>query len=300
MELIAQVSNRVGFAGIEAEFRDFASRNMLAQWQWKLNPYEIGDASRSPRGIAITQTDESAPIPDHDLELLRDEPAGFFRRMVYRLPDGGTLWQFVRRVNHEVSLQYRVNGDWDRIDLLVDETRTAGQVAFEYLGQMMPCVLLKHKILTFHGVLMEHNGRGIIISADSGVGKTTHARLWRDHRNALIINGDRATCRNVNGVWTGFGLPWSGSSGEQINRSVPLQALVVLERGEVNQAHPVTGLEAFGGVLPHMQCPAWDEELTGTAMDLLDDFLGAIPVIRLRCRPDVEAVEVLQKVLEEL
>ena len=239
------------------------------------------------------------PIPSFKAQL-QSEEAGFFDRLVFRLEDGGTLWRYVRRKNQNVILSYMVTPDWGTITLLEDYSDTAGQLAFEYLGQIMPSVLLNHHILTFHGVLMEHNGRGIIISADSGVGKTTHARLWRDHRNALIINGDRATCRNVNGVWTGFGLPWSGSSGEQINRSVPLQALVVLERGEVNQAHPVTGLEAFGGVLPHMQCPVWDEELTGTAMDLLDDFLGAIPVIRLRCRPDVEAVEVLQKVLEEL
>ncbi|MGN0204726.1 MAG: hypothetical protein ACI4BB_09290 [Coprococcus sp.] len=173
-------------------------------------------------------------------------------------------------------------------------------MAFEYLGHIIPHVLLKHDILTFHGVLMEYEGQGIIISAPSGTGKTTHARLWRDYKNALIINGDRATCRKVDGIWTGFGLPWSGTSGEQINRSVPLKALVVLERGEANEACRMAGLEAFGAVLPHVQCPVWDKELVGKAMELTDDFLREVPVIRLRCRPDVESVEVLRNILGEI
>ena len=161
-------------------------------------------------------------------------------------------------------------------------------------------ILLKHQMLTFHGVLMEHNGCGIIISAPSGTGKTTHARMWRDSRNALIINGDRATCQNINGVWTGFGLPWSGTSGEQINRSVPITAIVVLEQGETNQARQITSpLEAFMMLLPHVQYPSWDKEMTSKAMDLLEDFLKEIPVIRLSCLPDLEAVDVLEKAIEQ-
>ncbi|MCI5648538.1 MAG: hypothetical protein MR332_03755 [Fusicatenibacter sp.] len=147
---------------------------------------------------------------------------------------------------------------------------------------------------------MEHHDRGIIISAPSGTGKTTHARLWRDSKHALIINGDRAACQKIDGIWTGFGLPWSGTSGEQINRNVPITALVVLERGEQNQTERITSLEAFGAILPHVLCPTWDAELTGKAMELVDDFLRQIPVIRLRCRADLESVKILYQALEDL
>lgn len=164
---------------------------------------------------------------------------------------------------------------------------------------MVPYLLLSHDILTFHGVLMEYQGKGIIISAASGVGKTTHARLWRDLKHALIINGDRATCRKLVDGWKGYGLPWSGTSGEQINRNVPIQALVVLERGERNTAEVVNGLDAFGKALPHVQCPTWDIDMTTQAMDLFEGFLGKIPVIHLQCRPDAEAVDVLHRVLKE-
>ena len=64
-----------------------------------------------------------------------------------------------------------------------------------------------------HGVLMEWQGKGIILTASSGTGKTTHARLWREYENALIINGDRVLIRKEEGQWYAFGTPWSGSSG---------------------------------------------------------------------------------------
>lgn len=174
-------------------------------------------------------------------------------------------------------------------------------MAFEFLGRLLiPCMLKKNR-LTFHGVLLEHQGRGIILSAPSGTGKTTHARMWRDDRNALIINGDRAACAKTEGVWTGYGLPWSGTSGEQVNRSVPVFALVVLERGDRNEAVRVTDpLEAFFAVLPQVQYPSWDIDLSGKAMDLLEDFLRSVPVIRLRCLPEPAAVDVLAEALEAL
>lgn len=281
------------------EFNPIKSIDFNSLWEWKLDPYLLKNESCFQTAIRFNLSTENNLQFQQDA-LLRQISAGFFIHQIYSATDGGTIWSYVRKRNEQVYLQYYVNDSWNEIILLQDNTATAGAVTFEYLGQIFPYCVLNHNILTFHGVLMEHKGRGIIISAASGTGKTTHARMWRDHKNALIINGDRATCQNVDGRWMGYGLPWSGTSGEQINRSVPLTALVVLERGEVNHAEVISPQEAFGAILPHIQCPTWDGELVGKAMDLTDDFLRNIPVIRLKCRPDVEAVEVLNQVLEDI
>ena len=225
--------------------------------------------------------------------LLHQQPCGFFQHQIFLKKDGEKIWKYVRSKNQRLYLEYSINPDWSRISLVVDNTETVGIISFEYLTRILPGSLLLHNILTFHGVLMEYQGQGIIISAPSGTGKTTHARMWRDRYHSLIINGDRATVQRQDGIWTGFGLPWSGTSGEQINRSVPLKALVVLERGEKNDAHQITGLEAFGAVWPHLLYPGWDREMTGRAMDQLDIFLREIPIIRFSCRPDPESVDVL-------
>lgn len=197
-------------------------------------------------------------------------------------------------------ISFYIGRDWDEVRLIEDNSGTGGQLAFETLSRILPGILLKKSILQLHAVLMEDCGRGILICADSGVGKTTHARLWRDTRKSLIIDGDRAACIRDGNIWTAFGIPWCGTSGEYMNRSVPIKAVVILDRGEVNEAGTLTGMAAFFGVLPHVQYPAWNMELVNRGMDLLRDLTEEIPVVHLHCRPDAEAVETLEQLLEEL
>lgn len=302
MELTVFMVQEIFFEIASKNVKCVSSNTVWQTWKWKLDPYTIKQPEK-PYDLLISLA-ESVPLDSESqivpVRVLQEIQAGFFCHRVYSTTTGDTIWQYERIKNGEVVLKYLVSSSWNQITLLEDNSNTNGQLAFEYLTQMIPSVLLPFHVISFHGVLMEYQGMGIIISAPSGTGKTTHARLWRDLYQALIINGDRSHCVKENGVWTGFGLPWSGTSGEQINRSVPVKAMVVLEQSEQNRTEMLTGLESFSAVLPHLLYPGWDAELTGTAMDLIDDFLSEIPVIRLSCRPDEEAVNVLKAALESL
>lgn len=294
------MNNVVRFLGISCEFLYEISEKNGCCWNWKLDPYRCPETEDIPLRIDLTGNEIEKTAFTEEGGLVYMEEVGFFQHQVFRTQDGRLIWRYVRIHSGIPYLSFSVNKQWSRISLLEDHTQSGGSLAFEYLGHIMPGVLLKYNILTFHGVLMEYQGMGIIISAPSGTGKTTHARLWRDIKNALIINGDRAVCRRENGRWIGYGLPWSGTSGEQINRSVPMKALVVLERGEENEAHHVSDMEAFGKAFPHLLYTKWDKSMADKALDGIDSFLKDIPVIRLSCRPDPEAVEVLDRALEEV
>lgn len=290
----------VSFAGLKCRFENFGSSTFCDSWQWKLDPYLIPDESPPYVSYALTILNRPAENVHTAGEQLSCVQDGFFLRQVFRREDDGTLWRYVRRKNGENLLSFSVSPAWDEIALLSDCTKSSGQMAFEYLTHLFPACALSGGVLTFHGALVEHRGCGFILSAASGTGKTTHARLWRDCRQALILNGDRASCRKTEGRWTGYGLPWSGTSGEQINRSVQIRAFVQLERGEENEVCRVGAEEALISLLAGVQCPAWDAGRTERMLDLLSGFAGEIPVLRLRCRPDEEAVEVLERALEEI
>lgn len=266
-------------------------------WKWKLDPYIVKSVKES-YDISISMIPFGSQIQVD--KLLREEKVGFFSHRVYAAENDDLIWRYERIKNGDIVLSYLIKSSCGEIKLLEDNSNTNGILAFEYLGQIIPYFSAAFDVLSFHGVLMEYEDSGIIISAASGTGKTTHARMWRDIHKALIINGDRSTCKKVNGRWTGFGLPWSGTSGEQINRSVPIKAMVILVRGEENSTKRLTGLDAFIEVMPNMLYSGWDAEMTGKAIDLLDDFLSDIPVIKLYCRPDEEAVAVLKSALENL
>lgn len=282
-------------AGMLCQFRQYGSSSFCDSWEWKLDPYSVYDRHQ-PVDLYI----ENADVAIDEETVLYEQQDGFFLRRISRTKEGGTLWQYLRKKNLNVLLSYHVSAGRKRITLLKDHSSSCGQMAFEYLAHLLTACMLAHGLLTFHGVLMEYEGNGIIISAASGTGKTTHARLWRDLRRALIINGDRAVCAKTAEGWTGYGLPWSGTSGEQINRSVVIRALVVLRRGETNEAHRISALEAFHQVFAHVLYPSWDKALTEKMVDLLESFLRDVPIFLLSCRPDAESVDVLHDALAEV
>ena len=289
----------VNFAGSLCCFEYNTSSTFGNIWKWKLDAFTCHNHLNEKHVCRFYLKNQHLQLPEI-ISKLYEVQDGFFLRQVFKLNDGGLLWRNIRKKNAEVSLSYYVNSNWDEVVLLEDHTSSAGNVAFEYLCHIFPGFGINLNLLTFHGVLLEYNGKGIIISAPSGTGKTTHARLWRDKKNALIINGDRATCRKTNGIWTGYGLPWSGTSGEQINRSVPINIMVILERGDYNHAEQIAGMDAFGAALEHVLKPEWDINLSEKALDLLVDFLQDIPVVRLQCLPNEESVNVLLRILERL
>lgn len=285
------------FAEIICKFIDFGPSTFCENWKWKLDPYKIDASINNKYQLMINQCLNKNLIID---KLLYEVQDGFFMRQVFSIIGGGTLWRYIRKKNNDIILGYYVNKDWNEITLIEDYSKSSGNMAFEYLGNIFPAFGINHEILSFHGALIEYQGNGIVISAPSGTGKTTHARLWRDYKKALIINGDKVICKKIHNIWHGFGLPWSGTSGEQINRKVPLKAFVILQRGKKNKAMKILDNCSLGLVLPNLQCPTWDNKMVSKVLCLLDDFLSNIPVIKLECCPDKESVDVLLNQIERL
>ena len=198
------------------------------------------------------------------------------------------------------SLVFSTSPDWHTLELLYDTTGTGGEFAYYYLFEIVICALISFGGLIFHGALLDYQGKGIVICAPSGTGKTTHAHLWRDAIFADIINGDKALCRKMDGEWTGFGMPWCGTSGESENRQVPLTAIVVLEQGIENTVQRLNTLDALTHLLPNIHAPKWEPTLYNKALDRLDEIIPEIPIYLLRCRPDVDAMMTLKQEMDRL
>lgn len=284
MEMLCQ------FGPVKVLFQDLPTAPLWPFWRWKLDPFRVAGGKPD---ITVGYTD--LPVEPTGKPIWEHAGTQVCRR-VHRLADGSFLWQQTEQPTGTLQLQLIVSSNWKEITLTRDRSPTAGMGAFEALTFLIFYAFAHRQVLTLHGALVEADGKGFLICAASGVGKTTHARLWRDHKNALILNGDRATCFRQEGTWFGFGTPWCGTSGEYLNRSVPLQAVVVLQRGEENRVVPAPGMS----LLSHGVYPSWDRATTEASLSLLDCFLEEIPVLRLECRPNAEAVEILHKALERL
>ncbi len=277
------------------QLQDFYNKSPFTTWHWKLDQFKTNSTSDNITQITFKKTE----FDISDAHTVNYEKDGFYTREVLKT-DTGTVWRLTRNSTSEVVLSFYADDFDNKIILMEDNTETDGQAAFEYLSRLAVYSMIDSSVLTFHGVLMEYNGKGIIISAPSETGKTTHSRLWRNEKNALIINGDNSCCFKENGVWKGFGIPWSGTSGEQINRKVRIVAAVVLERAEENQAYPINVYDAFCNLQSLVHYPSWDMKRSERAIDLFNEFSNDVPIFKLECRPDVDAVETLFKALEGL
>lgn len=151
--------------------------------------------------------------------------------------------------------------------------------------------------LMLHASLVDVGGRGILFVGPSGIGKTTQAELWMKYRDAVIINGDMALVGEKNGTFTGYGCPWHGSSPYCENRQVPLRGIVVLEQAKKNTLERLRGVTMIERMMRNIFLPHWYQKGAETAMETVDHLLSTVPVYLLKCRPDEEAVAMVERAL---
>ena len=143
----------------------------------------------------------------------------------------------------------------------------------------------------FHAACLAVDGRGIAITAPSGVGKSTHAALWREllGERCRIINGDKPLVRRADGGgFLAYGSPFAGKEGWHENTSVPLSAILFLERSERDAIVPLSPSEAFP-LLFASTLPPKDEKTLALLLPLLSELLSGVSLYKLSCTKNPSA-----------
>lgn len=212
------------------------------------------------------------------------------RTLCYRAIENGTFWWYA-------VLQYDEAAP-DDIDLQVLDRRCRFDMAGLLSCLMMESTLLRHDRAILHAACIAVDGQAILFSAPSGTGKSTQAALWQRYRNAEIINGDKILLRQSGGVELACGLPYAGTSGICVNRSLPIRAIVMLEQGAENRIAPMQYLSAVKALLRQMPVQAWNHGDVERALTAAQRVAGKVPVYQFACLPDESAVCCLENQLK--
>ena len=94
-----------------------------------------------------------------------------------------------------------------------------------------------------------------------------------------------------------YGVPFCGTSNICHSFKKSLQSIVFLEQGEQNEVKQLLGREALTGLLENCIGHPGVAEATAKMLELAAEVVEQIPVFRLICRPEKEAVEILEQVL---
>ncbi|MDU4862310.1 MAG: hypothetical protein E6356_14580 [Terrisporobacter othiniensis] len=159
--------------------------------------------------------------------------------------------------------------------------------------------LIKEESIIFHCSYMVYKGRAVLFSGPSGIGKSTQSRLWEKNRNTRIINGDRALLEKEDKCWYVNGWPVCGSSEICINEKHKLGSIVFLEKGNKNSVIYLERKDAIKKLISQITINYWNKDFVEKAISLAENIVDNIKIYELTCTPDIEAVKVLEKFLEE-
>ena len=152
-------------------------------------------------------------------------------------------------------------------------------------------MVLPYHTVAIHSSCIVCNKQAFLFLGESGTGKSTHTRLWREHiEKAFLLNDDSPIIRIEKGrVWA-YGSPWSGKTPCYKQERYELKGCVRLSQASSNSIKKLSILEAYGSI--HPSCPpefAYDSNLYDHVGDFIDKLLSAVPFYHLACLPDKEA-----------
>lgn len=243
-------------------------------------PFEV-EVEGEPLAI-FTLTDEPAPAPTEvQYESEVDQIVDRFGRyengylFVMNPPVGGTLSLWKENGSNVVYF----NGQ-----LMPRLVRFALWIAYGL-------VTMPHQTVAIHTSVIEYKGRTVLFLGESGTGKSTHTRLWRENiEGAVLLNDDSPMLRIIDGKPWMFGSPWSGKTPCYKQESYPLAACVRLSQAPYNKIQRLSIPQAYAAL--HPSCPpdfAYDDALYDYISETIGEVLAQVPLYHLACLPDADA-----------
>lgn len=152
-----------------------------------------------------------------------------------------------------------------------------------------------------HGSSIAYDHQGIIFSANSGTGKSTHANLWKERfgSNVTIVNDDKPAIRFYDGIPYLFGTPWSGKTDLNANVQVPLKAVVFIKRAETNWIERLNARDSIFNLMSQISRPYYDEKIGLKTIGIIEKLVQTVPIYRLHCNMSQEAVDTVVQQLNK-
>ena len=153
-------------------------------------------------------------------------------------------------------------------------------------------------LLRFDGILLQSScvvadGVAYAFAADSGVGKSTHTKLWLKHLGdrAYILNDDKPAIRMIDGKLYACGTPWSGKHDLSVPKIVPLGGICFVERSTVNRIEPATVQQAVFNIFSQTLRKLGEENMD-RLLNVVENICSNVPLYTLGCDMSDEAFEV--------
>ncbi len=178
-----------------------------------------------------------------------------------------------------------------RKDIIMQQMRPWFNIHIERL-------LLWNKALLLHSASIIYRGEAILFTAPSGTGKSTQANLWHNHIDGVFdLNSDRTLLQKTDNGWYACGYPKYGSILACEQKAVFFKAIVIIRQAKEDRIIELSPIEKISLLYSECTIMRFYEEDVNDAMNLLEDLVSHVKVIKFECTKEVTAVETLYKYL---
>ena len=245
--------------------------------------------------LRITVRDE---IPDH--VSLNEENLIFDSQMAWRLyrVNGEYIFSLFSSESKEIPYTIALfNADftsgtvYSSMDTCDSHSSQilSNPLRFPLAEILMICLLSKGRGLMVHACGVDDGGRGYLFSGNSSHGKTTMAKLWRNHSH--ILNDDRIVIRYQGKRFRMYGTPWHGDYRKVSSHGIPLDKIFFLSHDDEHKSNPLVGAAASSQLLRRSFLPLWDTEGISYVLGFCNKIIDNIPCFDLFFKKDESIVK---------
>jgi hypothetical protein len=227
-------------------------------------------------------------IPKPDLEPIMSKN----NRFIYQ--DNFLEYLVVTNENNQVDVLITYDLNYKEIHLyLQKDISNIEEKEYIFTGIMFMDLALSKGYISIHASGLNFNNKGILFSAPSKTGKSTHARFWlQEYKDTFIFNDDKPLIRVTKKDILVYGTPWSGKTTVNDNTCISLHSIVFLAQGQKNDIELLQNKEKLIHLMKNINRPRskklWENNLIS-----LNHIINNITMYYAHVTNDINSVSVV-------
>ena len=166
-----------------------------------------------------------------------------------------------------------------------------GNAELTALYRKIADTIIEKDVIVFHSSAISIDGKGYLIAARSGVGKSTHAKYLQEALGERFhyINDDKPLIKKEEDGFLVYSSPWNGKERRGEDLSAPLCGILFLDRGEIPSCEKIQDPQTiYFRLLSQIYLP-YDKGKKEKALKIADAIFKEIPFYQIKATLDISS-----------